>query len=51
MRISIVKDLIDFIVNRKKYWMIPIIIVLVLFALLFALAEGTAMAPFIYTIF
>jgi len=36
---------------RKKYWLLPIIIVLVLFGGLIILSQGSAVAPFIYTIF
>ena len=36
---------------RKKYWLLPIIFVLVLFGGLIVLTQGTAVAPFIYTIF
>ena len=36
---------------RKKYWLLPIVIVLVLFGGLIILTQGTAVAPFIYTIF
>ncbi len=36
---------------RKKFWLAPIIIVLLLLGGLILLAEGTAVAPFIYTIF
>ena len=46
-----VKDLWDFMRERKKFWLAPIIIVLVLLGGLIMLAEGTAVAPFIYTIF
>ena len=46
-----VKDLWDFMRERKKFWLAPIIIVLLLFGGLILLAEGTAVAPFIYTIF
>ena len=45
------KDLWDFMCVRKKFWLAPIIIVLVLLGGLMVLAEGTAVAPFIYTIF
>ena len=45
------KDLWDFMRERKKFWLAPIIIVLVLLGGLSVLAEGTAVAPFIYTIF
>ena len=46
-----VKDLWDFMRERKKFWLAPIIIVLVLLGGLIVLAEGTAVAPFIYTLF
>ena len=36
---------------RKKYWLLPIIIVLVLFGGLIILSQGSVVAPFIYTIF
>ena len=45
------KDLWDFMHERKKFWLAPIIIVLVLLGGLILLAEGTAVAPFIYTMF
>jgi hypothetical protein len=41
----------DFLKIRKKYWLLPILIVLVLFGALIVLTKGTAVAPFIYTIF
>ena len=44
-------DLWGFMRVRKKFWMAPIIIVLLLLGVLIVLAEGTAVAPFIYTIF
>ena len=37
--------------ERKKFWLLPILIVLVLFGGLVVLTEGTAVAPFIYTLF
>ncbi len=45
------KDLWAFMRVRKKFWMAPIIIVLVLLGALIVLAEGSAIAPFIYTLF
>jgi|TARA_B100001964_G_C13994143_1_gene491942 hypothetical protein len=45
------KDLWDFMRTRKKFWLAPIIIVLLLLGMLIVLAEGSAVAPFIYTIF
>ena len=49
--IEFLKDLWDFMRVRKKFWLAPIIIVLLLLGVLIALAEGSAVAPFIYTIF
>ena len=49
--ISFIKELWDYIRIRKKYWLIPIIIVLVLFGGLIILSQGSVVAPFIYTIF
>jgi hypothetical protein len=41
----------EFLKVRKKYWLFPIVLVLVLFGGLIILSQGTAVAPFIYTIF
>ena len=41
----------EFLKFRKKYWLLPIIIVLVLFGGLIILSQGSAVAPFIYAIF
>ncbi|MDA9076559.1 DUF5989 family protein [bacterium] len=41
----------EFLKVRKKYWLLPILLVLVLFGGLIVLSQGTAVAPFIYTIF
>ena len=46
-----VKDLWGFLVVRKKFWMLPIILVLLVFGVLIVMAGGTAIAPFIYAIF
>tara|TARA_B100001027_G_scaffold171913_1_gene123314 strand:+ start:760 stop:909 length:150 start_codon:yes stop_codon:yes gene_type:complete len=48
---NFVKEFLEFLKVRKKYWLLPIIIVLVLFGGLIILSQGTAVAPFIYTIF
>ena len=45
------KEFWEFLKFRKKYWLLPIIIVLVLFGGLIILSQGSAIAPFIYTIF
>ncbi len=48
---SFLKEFWEFLKVRKKYWLLPIIIVLVLFGGLIILSQGSAVAPFIYTIF
>tara|TARA_B100000609_G_C17060056_1_gene353569 strand:+ start:405 stop:554 length:150 start_codon:yes stop_codon:yes gene_type:complete len=48
---SFLKEFLEFLMIRKKYWLLPIIIVLILFGGLIILTQGTAVAPFIYTIF
>ena len=45
------KEFWEFLKVRKKYWMLPILLVLVLFGGLIVLSQGSAVAPFIYTIF
>jgi hypothetical protein len=40
-----------FLRERKKYWLLPVMIVTVLFGGLLILSQGTAIAPFIYTLF
>ena len=45
------RDLSGFLRVRKKYWLLPIILVLLLFGCLIVLTTGTAIAPFIYTLF
>lgn len=45
------KDLWGFLKERKKYWLLPIILTLILFGGLIVLTSGTAVAPFIYTLF
>ena len=49
--ISFIKEFWDFLKERKKYWLLPIIIVLALFGILIVLSQGTVVAPFIYTLF
>ena len=45
------RDLWGFLKVRKKFWLLPIIIILLLFGVLVVLTGGSAIAPFIYTIF
>jgi hypothetical protein len=44
-------ELLAFLRERKKYWMLPLILVMVLLGGLLILAQGSALAPFIYTLF
>ncbi len=46
-----IKDLWGFMKERKKFWLFPIILSLLFFGALIALTGGTAIAPFIYTLF
>jgi len=49
--IEFIKDLWGFMKERKKFWLAPIIIVMLLLGALIVLTQGSAVAPFIYTIF
>ena len=48
---DIFKDLWGFIKVRKKFWLLPIILTLLFVGVLLVLSSGTAIAPFIYTLF
>ncbi len=48
---DLLKDLWGFMRERKKFWLAPIIIVLLLLGILVVFAQGSAVAPFIYTLF
>jgi hypothetical protein len=48
---SMIFELWAFMRARKKYWLMPVIVMLVVFGGLLVLAQGSAIAPFIYTIF
>ena len=49
--IEFIKEFYSFLKIRKKYWLLPIILVLTFFGVLIVLTQGSAVAPFIYTIF
>ena len=49
--ISFLNEFWEFLKARKKYWLFPIFLVLVFFGVLIILSQGSAVAPFIYTIF
>jgi hypothetical protein len=46
-----IKDLWGFLIARKKFWLAPLIIILLLFGILIVIGGGSAIAPFIYTLF
>lgn len=48
---SFLKEFFKFLKERKKFWLLPILIFLLIFGALFVVTQGTAVAPFIYTIF
>jgi len=50
-RLILLKDFWDYLKVRKKYWLLPIIILLLLLGLLIIFTEGTALSPFIYILF
>ena len=49
--LSFLKEFFDFLKERKKYWLLPIIIVLGLFGISIVISQGSVIAPFMYTIF
>lgn len=50
-RMEFLRELLLFLKVRKKFWLLPIIIVMLVFGGLIILAQGSAVAPFIYTLF
>jgi len=50
-RTKVISELWQFMKNNKKFWLAPILIVLVLIGVLLAIAGSSALAPFIYTLF
>jgi hypothetical protein len=50
-KIGILAEFWEFLKYRKKYWLAPIIIMLVALSALIILTEGSALAPFVYTLF
>ena len=50
-RFGVAGELLVFLWERKLWWMIPMVIVLLAFGLLLILAQSSAIAPFIYTLF
>lgn len=50
-KISIIREFGQFLIERKKWWLMPIVIMLLLLGSLIVFTEGSALAPFIYTLF
>ena len=50
-KLSIIKEFWLFLKERKKWWLLPIVIFLLLLGALIVFTEGSAIAPFIYTLF
>lgn len=48
---AFLRELTEFLLARKKYWLIPVVLVMLVFGGLVVLSQGSAIAPFIYTIF
>jgi hypothetical protein len=48
---SFVRDMTAFIIARKKFWLIPVLVIMSLFGGLIILTKGSVVAPFIYTVF
>ena len=49
--IEFVKEMTAFVFRRKKYWLIPILVMMAILGFLLVFTQGSAMAPFIYTLF
>lgn len=50
-KMRVLKDFFGFLMERKKWWLAPIFIVLLLLGLLIVFTESSALAPFLYTLF
>lgn len=49
--LDVFKDLWSFLKERKKWWLLPVVLILLLVGALVIMSSGTAVAPFIYTLF
>jgi hypothetical protein len=49
--VTVLREFLYFLKREKKFWMIPIIVVMILFGLLLVFSQSSALAPFIYTLF
>lgn len=50
-KVQVISELFQFMRENKKYWLAPIVVTLALVGVLLVLAKGSAIAPFIYTLF
>jgi hypothetical protein len=50
-KVRVVSELFRFLKEEKKYWLTPIVALLILFGLLLVFSQSSALAPFIYTLF
>ena len=50
-KIETLLNFVRFLKSRKKYWLLPIVLILLLVGLLFVFVQGSAIAPFIYPLF
>jgi hypothetical protein len=48
---SFIRDMTAFVIARKKFWLIPVLVIMSLFGGLIILTKGSVVAPFIYTVF
>jgi len=48
---SVLAELFEFLSARKKFWLIPLLVLFVIFGGLIVLSQGSVVAPFIYTLF
>ena len=48
---SVVAELFEFLLARKKFWLIPLLVLFLIFGGLFVLSQGSVVAPFVYTLF
>lgn len=49
--LSVIRELFAYLVARKKWWLLPVLVVLLVVGGLLVLVQGSAIAPFIYTVF
>ena len=50
-KFAILAEFLDFLKTREKWWLEPIVFIMILMSMLIVLTEGSAVAPFIYTLF